>query len=210
MTTEADPLDGASPAASPAVAGEPTAATADGAAAVLARYDELAELLSGMDDRPPADPSLSAEAAAVLAHEARLLDAGRFEDWLRGWTDDAILWVPLSATAHPGSDQSLLLDDRRRLGERIEWRCDPSAWGQQPPSLTTRVLGSVEAWDAPSGRLMVRSTILIDEQRHGQGERLSGCQIHELVGEPGARRYRTKILVLGALSRGVRNPSFLL
>ena len=227
MTTETEPVGGASPAASGAVADEPTAATADGAAAalgrvehpalvdaparyVLARYDELAALLSQMDDRPPADPSLSAEAAAVLAHEARLLDAGRFEDWLRGWTDDAILWVPLSAPAHPGSDQSLLLDDRRRLGERIEWRLDPSAWGQQPPSRTTRVLGSVEAWNSPGGRLVVRSTILIDEQRHGQAERLSGCQIHELVGEPGARRYRTKILVLGALSRGVRNPSFLL
>ena len=176
-------------------------------AAVLARYDELAELLAGMDDRPPADPELWAPASAALMHEARLLDAGRFEDWLCGWTDDAVLWVPLSAPAHPGTDQSLLLDDRRRLAERVEWRRDPSAWGQQPPSRTMRIVGGVEAWPAPGG-LVTRSTLLIDEHRHGRRQQLAGCQIHELAGDD--LRRRTKILVVPALGTGVRNPSFLL
>lgn len=176
-------------------------------AKVLARYDELAELLAGMDDRPPADPDLSAAAAPGLLHEARLLDAGRFEDWLGGWTDDAVLWVPLAAPAHPGTDQSLLLDDRRRLAERVEWRRDPSAWGQQPASRTTRIVGGVEAWAAPGG-LVTRSALLIDEHRHGRHQQLAGCQIHEFVGDD--LRRRTKILVMPALSTGVRNPSFLL
>ena len=174
---------------------------------MLARYDELARLLAGMDARPRADPDLSAAAAAALLHEARLLDAGRFEDWLAGWTDDAVLWVPLSPVAHPGRDQSLLLDDRRRLGERIEWRRDPSAWGQQPPSRTTRVVGGVEAWATTTG-LVTRSTLLIDEHRHGRHQQLAGCQIHELVGDD--LRHRAKILVVPALSTGIRNPSFLL
>ena len=177
-------------------------------AKVLARYDELAGLLAEMDDRPPADSDLSAEAAPSLIHEARLLDAGRFEDWLGGWTDDAVLWVPLSAPSHPGADQSLLLDDRRRLEERVNWRRDPSAWGQQPPSRTTRIVGSIEAWAAVSGGLVTRSTLLIDEYRHGRHQQLAGCQIHELVGDD--LRRRTKILVVPALGTGVRNPSFLL
>ena len=177
-------------------------------AAVLARYDELGALLSGMDDRPQADPDPSAAASAALLHEARMLDAGRFEDWLCGWTDDAVLWVPLSAPAHPGSDQSLLLDDHRRLAERIEWRLDPSAWGQQPPSRTTRVVGGVEAWAGPGERLVTRSTLLIEEHRHGRHQQLAAFQIHELVGDD--LRRRTKILVVPALGTGVRNPSFLL
>ncbi len=186
------------------------AATSEVAAAqatVLARYDQLAVLLAGMDDRPRVDPDLSTAAAAALLHEARLLDAGRFEDWLAGWTDDAVLWVPLSVPAHPGSDQSLLLDDRRRLAERVEWRRDPSAWGQQPPSLTTRIVGGVEAWPAPGG-VVARSTLLVDEHRHGRHQQLAGCQIHELTGDD--LRLRTKILVVPALSTGIRNPSFLL
>ena len=183
------------------------AAPADTPAAVLARYDELGGLLAGMDDRPPADPGLVAAATPVLLHEARLLDTGRFEDWLAGWTDDAVLWVPLSASAHPGADQSLLLDDRRRLAERVEWRRDPSAWGQQPPSRTTRIVGGVEAWAAP-GRLVTRSTLLIDEHRHGRSQQLAGIQIHELLGDD--LRCRSKILVVPAFGTGVRNPSFLL
>ena len=185
----------------------PQGALPVGAQAVEARYDELAALLSGIDDRPPADPDLSARAASALLHEARLLDAGRFEDWLTGWTDDAVLWVPLSTPAHPGADQSLLLDDRRRLAERVEWRRDPSAWGQQPPSRTTRVVGGVEAWAAPGG-LVTRSTLLIDEHRHGRSQQLAGVQIHELVGDDLERR--SKILVVPAFGIGVRNPSFLL
>ena len=199
MTVAAADAPGIGPSGSPA---------ADAQAAVLARYDELAELLAGMDARPRADPDLSAAAAAALLHEARLLDAGHFEGWLAGWTDDAVLWVPLSPAAHPGADQSLLLDDRRRLAERVEWRRDPSAWGQQPPSVTTRVVGGVEAWAAPAGGLVTRSTLLIDEYRHGRHQQLAGCQIHELVGDELLRR--TKILVVPALGTGVRNPSFLL
>ena len=194
-----------------AAAGGAIAATSEAAAAqadVLARYDELAGLLAGMDARPRADPDLSAAAAAALLHEARLLDAGRFEDWLAGWTDDAVLWVPLSVPAHPGADQSLLLDDRRRLAERVKWRRDPSAWGQQPPSLTTRIVGGVEAWAPPTGGLVTRSSLLIDEHRHGRHQQLAGRQIHELVGDD--LRRRTKIFVVPALATGVRNPSFLL
>ena len=176
-------------------------------AAVLARYDELGALLNGMDDRPRTDPDLAAAASPALLHEARLLDAGLFEDWLAGWTDDAVLWLPLSAPAHPGQDQSLLLDDRRRLAERIKWRRDPSAWGQQPPSRTTRVVGSIEAWASPSG-VVTRSTLLIDEYRHGRHQHLAGFQVHDLVGED--LRRRAKILVVPALATGVRNPSFLL
>ena len=177
-------------------------------ATVLARYDELSALLAGMDARPRADPDLSAAAAARrCCTRPGLLDAGRFEDWLAGWTDDAVLWVPLSVLAHPGSDQSLLLDDRRRLAERVKWRRDPSAWGQQPPSRTTRIVGGVEAWPAPGG-VVARSTLLIDEHRHGRHQQLAGCQIHELVGDDFRRR--TKILVVPALSTGIRNPSFLL
>ena len=185
----------------------PSGSAADSQAAVLARYDELAGLLAGMDGRPLADPDLSATAAAALVHEARLLDGCRFEDWLASWTDDAVLWVPLSAPSHPGTDQSLLLDDRRRLAERVEWRRDPSAWGQQPPSRTTRIVGCVEAWAASDG-LVTRSSFLIDEQRHGRHQQLAGFQIHQLTGD-GLRR-RTKILVVPALATGVRNPSFLL
>lgn len=206
----------------------PAASTAAGPDAVRSRYDELAELVAWVEGRPAADPALAAAVAPHLVREARLLDSGRFEEWLEGWTDDAVVWAPLSVPAHPGRDQALFLDDRRRMAERVSWRRDPAAWGQQPPSLTVRAVTGVEAW-ADAGRVVARSSLVVHEQRHGLGRQLAGYQIHELAGGWGAARgreasgegpagestgdpprFRTKIIVMPALSLGVRNPSFLM
>lgn len=213
----ASPADPASAAAGPA-----------GPDGVRSRYDELAKLVVWVQGRPAADPDLTAAVAPHLVREARLLDSGRFEEWLEDWTDDAAVWVPLSVPAHPGRDQALFLDDRRRLAERVSWRRDPAAWGQQPPSITVRAVTGVEAW-AAGGRVVARSSLVVHEQRHGLGRQLAGYQIHELAdgparfrrsdadgegpagelaGEPA--RFRTKIIVMPALSLGVRNPSFLM
>ncbi len=174
---------------------------------VRCRYDELADLLSGMAGRPPADPVLVSEVAPRLAHEARLLDAGCFEQWAELWCDDAVLWVPVDGSAHPATDQSLFLDDRRRLLERVRWRQDPSAWGQNPPSRTVRAIAAVEAW--PHGEAVAaRSVIVIDEHRQQRHQQLAGFQIHEMVGDD--LRLRSKILVFPSLELGVRNPSFIL
>ncbi|MFT3851650.1 MAG: aromatic-ring-hydroxylating dioxygenase subunit beta [Ilumatobacteraceae bacterium] len=182
---------------------------------VLSRYDELADLLGAADD-PDTERWSAADAATTFAAqrmvnaEARLLDTHRFAAWLDGWTDDAVLWVPLTATVHPAEDQALLLDDRRRLGDRVRWRGERTAWGQQPPSVTVRTVGTVEAWVsrlAPQ-RLLVRSSLTLVEHRVGAVEVLAGHQVHELVGADLARR--TKVIVLPALAVGVRNISFLL
>lgn len=172
---------------------------------VLARYDEVVALVRDAGNRPPADPDLVAAVAPVLAYEARLLDTGAFESWLEQWTDDAVLWVPAGGAHDPAADQSLFLDDRRRLGERIGWRREPSAWGQQPPSRTVRVVGAVEAWD-DGDRVVARSGIVVHEQRRNRSQVFVGHQIHELVDG----RYRTKVLLFPQLELGIRNPSFLL
>ena len=107
---------------------------------VLTRYDELAALLTSIAERPVSDDDQARRAAAVLHREARLLDAGRLDGWLSTFTDDAVLWVPLAPHAHPGTDQSWYLDDRRRLAERVAWHADPTAWGQhlrRPPCGTS-------------------------------------------------------------------------
>jgi 3-phenylpropionate/cinnamic acid dioxygenase small subunit len=175
--------------------------------AVLARYDEVVALVDSVAGRPAGDPELSRRVASVLAHEARLLDEARFDAWLDQWTDDAVLWVPHGVAVHPGRDQSLYLDDRRRIGERIQWRGEPSAWGQQPPSTTVRVLGVVEAWH-DADRVVARSALVLHEQRRGRVQQLAGHQVHELVGHD--LRRRTKVLLFPQLELGVRNPSFLL
>ena len=185
--------------------------------AVLARYDELAHLVAESvepdhDRWRPATPHELHAATRAVHGEARQLDARRFDAWLEGWTDDAVLWIPLAETPHPATDQSLFLDDRRRLGDRVRWRGERSAWAQHPPSATVRTVGTIDAW-TPVGpsttrRVLVRSALVIVEQRVGAVEVLAGHQVHELVGDE--LRRRSKVLLLPQLSIGVSNPSFLL
>ena len=174
---------------------------------VLTRYDELAVLLTSIAARPVSDDDQARRAAAVLHREARLLDAGRLAAWLSTFTDDAVLWVPLAPHAHPGTDQSWYLDDRRRLAERVAWHADPTAWGQHPASETVRSIGTIEAWATPVG-LVAHSTFTMVEQRKGEVQVVAGRQIHELVGAD--LRCRSKILVVPQLADGLCNPSFLL
>jgi len=178
-----------------------------GPVAVRRRYAELSELLAAVDGRPVADAELSARVAVELAAEARQLDTARYDDWLAAWTDDAVLWIPIDPAAGAGADQSLTLDDRRRIGERIAWRREPTAWGQHPASATVRTVGSVEAW-AHGSTIVARSSLVLVELRHGDQQLFAGHQVHEL--EPVTFRRRTKILLIPRLATGVTNPSFLL
>jgi hypothetical protein len=184
----------------------PLASPAD----VAARYDELAALAILIGAASGPDVGLTSRMAPVLAHEAALLDDRRFEEWLAWWADDAVMWVPLGPGTHPARDQSLWLDDRRRLAERVGWRRQPSAWAQQPASTTVRVVGSVQAWRL-DGHIVARSAALLDERRAGNSRQIAVHQIHQFVGEPGAPgTLRTKILVVPELGDGVPNPSALL
>ena len=179
----------------------------DSSPPAVPRYDEVAALVEFVRNAPMSDSAATAEALPVVTYEARLLDSGRFEEWLDLWATDAVLWVPIGDALHPAVDQSLFCDDHRRIRERVMWRRDPAAWGQNPPSSTTRVVSAVEAWPL-NDTVITRTSILIDEFRRGRHQQVAGHQIHELTGP--SLQIRTKILILPPLTVGVRNPSFIL
>jgi 3-phenylpropionate/cinnamic acid dioxygenase small subunit len=177
--------------------------------AVLDRYDALHDLVAMTVAAGPPDAAATAVATAALATESRLLDTGRVEEWLGRWSDDGVLWVPLRPDAHPATDQSLFLDDRRRLGERVaRWR-DPSAWAQLPPSGVVRLVGSVEAWSAADGTLIVRSALVLTEHRGTRVRAYAGHQVHRLVVDD-EWVIAAKVLLLPALAAGTDNLAFLL
>lgn len=177
---------------------------------VLERYDALRDLVAATVVAGPADLTATAVAAPVLATEARLLDTGRFEDWLAGFTDDAVLWVPLRPDAHPASDQSLFLDDRRRLSERVARLRDPSAWAQSPPSTVVRLIGSVEAWPDGVASMTARSALVVTEHRGARVRSYAGHQVHHLTAGADGWAIRTKIVLLAGLGSGTDNLGFLL
>ncbi|MCF2971403.1 hypothetical protein L1047_09380 [Synechococcus sp. Nb3U1] len=188
---------------------------------VKALYDDLAADRDWVLAAPLAtNQALVADVARFLALEARLLDAGHFERWLQLWDPQGWYWIPLRRDSHPGADQALFLDDRRRLQERV-WRLrDPYAWGIQPLPETVRAITSVEAWEHPrteeGERMVVASSALILHGGVGsQPCRVVARQIHRLRPEGpkvegfGFEMVR-KTLLIPDLAQGSRQMGWLL
>ncbi|MDX2377656.1 hypothetical protein M4I32_12675 [Microbacterium sp. LRZ72] len=172
---------------------------------VRGRYDSLARDVETVRGLASADPALSAEVAQLLHAEARQLDAERWQEWFSWCTDDTMLWVPVNTrTPHPGSDQGLFLDDRRRLEERL-WRfMDPNAWAIVPSGQVVRAVTGVEAWpDAERpGEVLVSSCLSLQHVRHQAVFTTVGRQVHRL-GRTGDRwTLIQKTLLLPHLAAG--------
>src|ERR1700732_4582614 len=94
---------------------------------------------------PPLPPALDLHRCEqFLVHEARLLDEGRFDEWLGLFTADAWYWVPSEPNqANPRDPSPLMYDDRRLLETRIRRLASPRIYSQEPRSRTSRMIGNV-------------------------------------------------------------------
>src|SRR5512147_1477489 len=83
------------------------------------------------------DAKVRDECRALLEREARLLDEGRYEDWLALYVEQCAVWVPASEKAgDPRREVAIFFDDRQRLEDRIFRLRTGKAWSQVPPSRT--------------------------------------------------------------------------
>ena len=123
-------------------------------------------------------------AEAFLVHEARLLDEGRFSEWLSLFTQSCWYWVPSQpAQQSPKDTVSLIYDDRRLLETRVRRLENPSMHAQQPRSRTSRIVANVtiEPTDA-SDIEIVRSKLLLTEYRRDRQRHYAATCWHGLTG----------------------------
>lgn len=121
-------------------------------------YDDVLAFATGLrSETGPADRDLSDAAEAFLTREARLLDDRDYAAWLELFTDDALYWVPSSNPIEdPRQKVSYLLDDKRRLEDRVALFDTGWAHAQIPESRTQRILGRAEAWREDDRHVRVR------------------------------------------------------
>src|SRR3954468_826290 len=94
------------------------------------------------EDRRSLDPVLLESCRAMLHQEARLLDEGRFEDWLALFAAECLFWIPGSAGGGPRRKIAIAFDDRRQLEGRIYRLRTGYAWSQVPQSRTSRIVSN--------------------------------------------------------------------
>jgi benzoate/toluate 1,2-dioxygenase beta subunit len=140
---------------------------------------------------PHVDVLTVGECEQFLVHEARLLDEGRFDEWLALFTADAWYWVPAQPEqASPRDTISLIYDDRRLLETRVRRLASPRIYSQEPRSRTSRIVANVtiEQTAADGSACTVRSKLQLLEYRRETQRLFGGTCLHRLVkGDDGIR-----------------------
>ena len=133
--------------------------------------------------RLPAGQTLDLERCEqFLLHEARLLDDGKFDDWLALFTAEAWYWVPSQPDqVDPVETVSLIYDDRRLLETRVRRLASPRMYSQEPRSRTSRMIGNVTIEESGKNACTVRSKFIMIEYRREQQRLFGGTALHRLV-----------------------------
>jgi 3-phenylpropionate/cinnamic acid dioxygenase small subunit len=137
-----------------------------------------------MPERPKSGKRLDIDTCEeFLVHEARLLDEGRFDEWLQLFTADASYWVPTEpGQADPLDTVSLIYDDRRLLETRVRRLASPRIYSQEPRSRTSRIVTNVTLEDdADPATALVRSKFALIEFRRNEQRLFGGTCFHRLT-----------------------------
>lgn len=134
------------------------------------------------------------EVAALLLHEADLLDERRFEEWLDLFTADGYYWVPLRVEQQSYLEElSIFFDDRELMEARIRRLRHPSIHVQTPPSRTCHyVTNMVVSSGDRNQEYKARSRLLMLEYREGEQRVFGGHCTHTLRQEGGRLRIAAK------------------
>ncbi|MEH2208109.1 MAG: aromatic-ring-hydroxylating dioxygenase subunit beta [Nostoc sp.] len=176
-------------------------------------YHELIKRLPEWENEGKAvNQSIELECKALLFLEARLLDDGKFDDWLGLFTNKCLYWIPtIPGGGDPRKEVSIAFDDHRRLEDKVFWLQCGFAYAQTPRSRTSRIISNIEIFScAKEEEVKIRSNFLIHEFRQGQTQTFAGWYLHRLHQQYGKWKIALKQVNLIDADRGHENLSFLL
>lgn len=120
---------------------------------------------------------LQRDVEIFLYHEAKLLDAYRFEEWLALFTDDARYWMPIAETLEDGEEQApvagewaMIEDSKGFLVKRYERLNTGLAHSERPRSRTRRFVSNVLARPEGEGAVIAESNLLLFQSRRDKSE----------------------------------------
>lgn len=127
--------------------------------------------------------------------EARMLDEGRYDEWLSLWLPDGVYWMPLDyQQTDPHNVTSLLYEDQFMLRLRVERLKGARTFSQKPKSRCHHVLQRpfVEEMDQAAGRFRTKTWMHYVETRLDDQFLLALTAIHEIAVADGALRIANK------------------
>jgi 3-phenylpropionate/cinnamic acid dioxygenase small subunit len=127
--------------------------------------------------------------------EARMLDEGRYDEWLALWLPDGHYWMPLDwQQEDPHLVTSLLYEDQFMLKLRVERLNGARTFSQKPKSRCHHVLQRpfVDEMDAEAGRYRTTTQMHYVETRLDEQQLLALTARHEIAAVDGQLRIANK------------------
>jgi 3-phenylpropionate/cinnamic acid dioxygenase small subunit len=127
--------------------------------------------------------------------EARMLDEGRFSEWLDLWLEDGHYWMPLDyKQTDPDLITSLLYEDAFMRKLRVERLNGERTFSQKPKSRCHHVIQRpfVDEFDTDAGRFVTNTSMHYVETRLDEQFLLALVATHELKLVDGALRIANK------------------
>lgn len=133
-----------------------------------------------------------------LYREARLLDEGRFDEWLELFTPEAVYWLPAGhGDIDPAEHVSIIYDTRPDMEKRVARLKSGYAHAQDPASRVHRVVSNVELADEKDGELVVSSVmVLFALTRHKHAIHSARCEFRLVRYGEAWRIARKKVVLL--------------
>ena len=127
--------------------------------------------------------------------EARMLDEGRYDEWLELWLDDAHYWMPLDYKQDdPHLTTSLLYEDMFMLKLRVRRLKGARTYSQKPKSRCSHVIQRpfVDLLDNEAGRYQTNTSMHYVETRLDDQILLALTATHDLTRIDSALRIASK------------------
>jgi p-cumate 2,3-dioxygenase subunit beta len=139
-----------------------------------------------------------AEVEEFLYEEAALLDAWRLREWVALLTDDATYEIPATDTPDGDSRTSLFIvaDNIERIRSRVNQLLGKSAWAENPPSRTRRLISNVRVLAVEGDTIRVTANFVVYRMRVEQVDTYVGRYEYTLVRRDGALRIQRRRAIL--------------
>jgi 3-phenylpropionate/cinnamic acid dioxygenase small subunit len=118
-----------------------------------------------------------------LFRQAELLDGRRWDEWIDLFADDGVYWMPLKEEQQDAENYpSIFFEDKALMAARVGRLRDVNAWGQQPVTRTSHLIGNVrlDGGERRQGEIIVRSNFTMAEFRRDVLRHHAGTYTHHL------------------------------
>lgn len=128
-----------------------------------------------------------------LYEEARMLDEGRYDEWLALWLEDGHYWMPLDyKQIDPHLVTSLLYEDMFMLRLRVERLNGARTFSQKPKSRCHHVIQRPFIDEMTDNRVVTNTSMHYVETRLDEQFLLALTAVHELAVVDGVLRIANK------------------